>query len=103
MRGTKSMRARAMVRTDFQSKRQLNAIASALKPELHHPAGEKANARLLISGKKLSISFEANDSTALRAIMSSYLRMLRATVNVSESLIQLEHARRPRKSDKQAG
>lgn len=103
MKGTKSMKARATLRTIFQSKRQLQAIASALEPELHHPAGEKANARLLIRGKKLTISFEAKDSTALRAIMSSYLRMLRATINVSESLMKLEHARKPRKSDKQAG
>jgi len=96
------MNARAILRTNFQSKRQLHAIAAALKPELYHPVGEKANSQLLVRGRQLVISFEAKDSTALRAVMSSYLRMLKASINVSESLIQLEQARSPRKSDKQA-
>ena len=95
------MKARAMLRVSFQSKKQLDAIALAMEPELQHPAGERAQAQLRIRGKRLTIMFEAEDSTALRAIMSSYVRMLKATINVSRSLIQLEHDERSRKTDKQ--
>jgi tRNA threonylcarbamoyladenosine modification (KEOPS) complex Pcc1 subunit len=68
----------------------MEAIASALYPELLHPAGQKADARLIRRDKILRIEFEAKDSTSLRAIMSSYLRMLAATINVSTSLLELE-------------
>jgi tRNA threonylcarbamoyladenosine modification (KEOPS) complex Pcc1 subunit len=78
----------------------MKAIASALEPELQHPAGEKAKARLLHRGNRLTLEFEARDSTAFRAIMSSYIRMLKAGVNVSGTLIQLERSRGIRKGDK---
>jgi len=76
----------------------MRAVADALTPELSHSAGEKARASIVTRGKALSLRFEARDSTALRAIMSSYLRMLAATLNVSKSLLQLEHE--VRKADK---
>lgn len=90
MRRTKSPLALATVSVIFRNVRQTRAIADALGPELFHPAGEKARARIDVRGRKLSLRFEAKDSTALRAIVSSYLRMLAASMNVSESLIQLE-------------
>jgi tRNA threonylcarbamoyladenosine modification (KEOPS) complex Pcc1 subunit len=68
----------------------MEAVATALSPELSHPAGQKADARLVRRGKTLKIEFEARDSSSLRAIMSSYLRMLAATINVSMSLLALE-------------
>lgn len=70
----------------------MKAIAQGLSPELRHPASERANARIVIRGGKLSLRFEASDSAALRAIMSSYLRLLAASLNVSDSLIQLERS-----------
>lgn len=83
-------KAHATIRITFRTKNQSDSIAAALRPEIHHPAGQKARARVLASGRKLNLHFEANDSTALRAIMSSYLRMLQASTNVSEALILLE-------------
>jgi tRNA threonylcarbamoyladenosine modification (KEOPS) complex Pcc1 subunit len=68
----------------------MQAIAQALVPETSHPAGEKAQARIVTRGKMLKLQFKAQDSSSLRAIMSSYLRMLRATVTVSKSILELE-------------
>lgn len=99
---TKSTKAQATVRVHFRTRQQMNAIAAALGPELHHPASEKAGARILARGRKLNLRFAARDSTALRAIMNSYLRMLAASLNVSYSLTQLERSHRIRKSDKGA-
>ena len=92
MKRTKS-KAEANVSVTFRSKQQMEAIAQALYPELSHPAGDKAEARLVKQGRVMRLKFVARDTSSLRAIMSSYLRMLAATLNVSASLLELE--RRP--------
>jgi len=89
MRRTKDS-AEARISVLFRSRQQMEAIAEALRPEILHPAGEKAQARITKGGKMLKLQFEARDSSALRAIMTSYLRLLGAAVNVSRSLRQLE-------------
>ncbi len=86
------LKASATVRVAFRTTRQSKAVAAALAPELQHPAGKKAKASILVRGKKMSLQFYARDSTTLRAIVSSYLRMLAASLNVSNSLFQLECA-----------
>jgi len=86
-------RAEARISVTFRSKQQMEAIAQALSPEMAHPAGEKAEARLAKRGSVMTLRFAARDSSSLRAIMSSYLRMLAATLNVSASLLELERKR----------
>jgi tRNA threonylcarbamoyladenosine modification (KEOPS) complex Pcc1 subunit len=90
----KTSKVRASLKIGFQSKRELKAILDSLRPELHHPAGEKARARISTRGKSLLIYFEANNSTLLRAIFSSYLRLLAASLRVCDSLIKLERSSR---------
>jgi tRNA threonylcarbamoyladenosine modification (KEOPS) complex Pcc1 subunit len=80
----------------------MNAVAEALSPELSRPGGDRARARIFVRGRQLRLQFEAKDSTAIRAIMSSWLRMLAASLNVSTSLIQLEGSYQRSKSDKRA-
>jgi tRNA threonylcarbamoyladenosine modification (KEOPS) complex Pcc1 subunit len=89
---TRVANATARLRIVLQSKREVNAILDGLKPELQHPAGEKARAKISTRGKSLILRFEAKDSTALRAIMSSYLRLLAASLNVCDNLIRLERS-----------
>ena len=78
----------------------MEAIAEALRPEILHPAGEKARARITKRGKVLKLQFGARDSSALRAIMTSYLRLLVAAVNVSRSLRQLEVTEKTKRARK---
>jgi tRNA threonylcarbamoyladenosine modification (KEOPS) complex Pcc1 subunit len=68
----------------------MRAIAEALEPEISHPAGERAQVRILMRGTVLKMHFEARDTASLRAAMTSYLRMLGAAVNVSRSILNLE-------------
>lgn len=82
--------AEAEVDVILRSRRELHAIAAALAPETLHPAGEKAQATITIRGHVLMIRFRARDSSSLRAIMSSYLRMVKAAANVCGSLLSLE-------------
>jgi tRNA threonylcarbamoyladenosine modification (KEOPS) complex Pcc1 subunit len=81
--------AEAEVDVVLRSRRQLNAIATALAPETLHPAGDKAEARIIVRARSLEIKLRARDSSSLRAIMSSYLRMLKATVNVCQSMLDV--------------
>lgn len=90
----KILEAKASLKIGFQSERELNAILDSLRPELQHPAGEKATARISTRGNSLIVHFEANNSTSLRAIFSSYLRLLAASIRVCDSLIKLERSPR---------
>lgn len=83
-------KATGNIRLTFTSKRQLNAIANALMAELAYPPGMKTRATLTVRPRILELRFEAIDSTALRAIFSSHLRLLAASLNVSNALIHLD-------------
>lgn len=89
--------AEAEVDAVFRSRRQLNAVADALMPEALHHAGPKARVRIAKQGRGLKLRFSAQDSSSLRAVMSSYLRMLKASVNVCGSVLELEVANSRRK------
>jgi tRNA threonylcarbamoyladenosine modification (KEOPS) complex Pcc1 subunit len=71
----------------------MDAIAEALQPELGHPANERARAMIGRRGRSLNLEFEADDSSSLRAIMSSYLRLVAASLNVADALIELDKPR----------
>jgi tRNA threonylcarbamoyladenosine modification (KEOPS) complex Pcc1 subunit len=55
-----------------------------------HPAGRKAQAVILTRGKTLKLMFQAKDTSTLRAVFSSYLRILAASLKVSSALIEME-------------
>jgi tRNA threonylcarbamoyladenosine modification (KEOPS) complex Pcc1 subunit len=82
-------RARASLRIAFRSERQMRAIADALRPEATYRAGSRARAVIVTRRRDLILRFEGKDSTTLRAIMSSYLRMIKASLNTSNALLQL--------------
>jgi tRNA threonylcarbamoyladenosine modification (KEOPS) complex Pcc1 subunit len=85
-------RANASIRIVFRSERQMRAIADGLRPEASHPTGGKASTRMTTRGNQLVLRFEGKDSTTLRAVVSSYLRMLRASLNAFNALLRLERA-----------
>lgn len=84
-------KATGRIRLTLTSSRQLVAIVDSLKAELAHPVGAKARVALVVRPRILELRFEAVDSTALRAIFSSYLRLLAASLNVSNALIHLDN------------
>jgi len=89
---TRIANASARLKIVLQSKREANAILDGLRPELQHPASKKAKALISTRGKSLVLRFEANNSTALRAIMNSYFRLLAASLGVCDNLIKLERS-----------
>ena len=85
-------KAGATLRIAFRSERQMQAIAAALRPETAHAPGTKAHATVLARGKQLNLRFEGKDTTNLRAIMSSYMRLTRASMNTCNAVLKLERA-----------
>lgn len=86
------MRAHAKLSVQVRSRRLAGAIARSLRPEVDHPAGWKARVTIRVDQKTLELKFVARDTTALRAVMNSYLRIISACLNVTEG-IELEKVR----------
>jgi tRNA threonylcarbamoyladenosine modification (KEOPS) complex Pcc1 subunit len=86
------IRANASLRIGFKSQKQMRAIADALRPEANHPARARGRVRIIIRGRRLTLHFEAKNSTTLRAMMTSYLRMIAASLKACDALIELERS-----------
>jgi len=81
------MRAHAVVRLRFPSKRHLSTVLNALKPETERPLTSRARVRLESEGNSLTMRFEAGDTSALRAAVNSYLHWI-ALVNEACSVLE---------------
>mgnify|MGYP001116243665 CR=1 FL=1 len=81
------MRARAVVRLRFPSERHLSIVLTALKPETQSASTSRARFRLESEGRRLTMMFEADDTSALRAAMNSYLHWI-ALVNDACSVLE---------------
>jgi len=81
------MKAQAVVRLRFPSERHLSIVLSALKPETESPLTSRARVRLKSEGRSLTMRFEAGDTSALRAVMNSYLHWI-ALVNEACSVLE---------------
>jgi tRNA threonylcarbamoyladenosine modification (KEOPS) complex Pcc1 subunit len=80
------MPASAKLDVQTKSRRLADAIAKSLSPEIDHPAGSKAHVRVKVERRKLKLTFQARDATALRAVMNSYLRMIGACLKVTDAI-----------------
>jgi tRNA threonylcarbamoyladenosine modification (KEOPS) complex Pcc1 subunit len=76
------LKARATVRLPFSSKKQLDALVSALKPEINRQIGVRSKAILTNEPGLLLLNVEAEDTVALRAALNAYLRWINSMVNV---------------------
>jgi len=83
------MVCRAKITLHLSSRRLIEAIAKSLRPELGGRVDTKAHASLKVDGKRLELKFHARDTTSLRAILNSYLRMISACVRVARVLDDL--------------
>ncbi len=83
------MKRRAVIRLSFQSKRYLKTVADALKPETRRSPSGRSKTLVEEEDGKLKISFEAKDTSALRAAINAYLRWISLTQNILESVNNL--------------
>jgi len=80
------MSARASVRLRFQSSEQLESVFKALEPETRTSLTKRSKVKMTKEGNSLNLTFEATDTSALRAAINSYLHWILLTREVLESL-----------------
>jgi len=81
--------AKAVVHLKFKSERQLQSSLEALNPELNAPVTRRANVSMQKQGATLVLSFEAEDTVALRATVNAFLRWIASALNVMELIEHL--------------
>ena len=70
------MKAKAIVRLNFNSDKQLEVVSQALKPEIDSSTNSRSKVCMTTEGQTLILDFRATDTPALRAAMNSYLRLI---------------------------
>ncbi len=68
------MKSCIVVRLNFPSEEHLKIVLSALKPETRTPSSSRSRVKVEGRDSNLKLSFEATDTSALRAAVNSYLR-----------------------------
>ena len=80
------MSIKASIRLKMKSKEQLNVIFNALEPETRAPVSSRSAVTIKKDGKTLNLTFEAEDTSALRAAINSFLQWILLTREILESL-----------------
>ncbi len=85
----KLFRARAVVRMKIQSDKKLKTLFEALRPETVRSLSPRSRVSMKLENSTLILEFEAQDTSALRASMNSYLRWINSMSKVLESIDKL--------------
>ena len=82
------MNSTATIRLRFPVKKRLAAIYEALKPETRSSVTSRSKVTVQKDDRTmtLTLAFEANDTSALRAALNSYLHWIRLTNDVLEAM-----------------
>ena len=78
------MKAKAVVRLKFSSEKQLNVVLQALKPETEISSTHRSKVHVKTEDQSLVLDFRATDTSALRAAMNSYLRLISVAMNLQK-------------------
>ncbi|WGM88993.1 MAG: KEOPS complex subunit Pcc1 [Candidatus Bathyarchaeum tardum] len=78
------MNAKAVVRLNFFSDKQLHVVIHALKPEIDSASTSRSKVCMTTEGQTLILDFRAADTSALRAAMNSYLRLIGVAMNLQK-------------------
>lgn len=76
------MKAQAVIRLNFSSEKQLQVVLQALKPETETSSTPRSKVHLKTEDQTLILDFRAKDTSALRAAMNSYLRLIGVAMNL---------------------
>ena len=81
------MKTQAIIRLRFATQKNLHAVLKALVPETVKPATNRSLAKIERENSVLVLRFEATDTSALRAVINSYLHW---TLLAMDTLSRLE-------------
>jgi len=78
------MKAQAVIRLNFSSEKQLQVVLQALRPETETSATPRSKVHMKTEDQSLILEFRARDTSALRASMNSYLRLIGVAMNLQK-------------------
>jgi tRNA threonylcarbamoyladenosine modification (KEOPS) complex Pcc1 subunit len=78
------MKAQAVIRLNLSSEKQLKAVLEALKPETETSTTSRSKVDMKTENQTLILDFRAKDTSALRAAMNSYLRLIVVAMNLQK-------------------
>ena len=81
-----SREIKAIVRLKFPNEKFVALVMDSLGPEAASSSVHRSKVCLSHEGEELTFTFEAEDTTALRASMNTYLRWLQLLNNIYETL-----------------
>ena len=83
------MKSCIVVRLNFPSEERLKIVLGALEPETTTPPSPRSRVKVEGRDNKLILSFEATDTSALRAAVNSYLRWVSLVNDMCSALDSL--------------
>ena len=78
------MKTQAVIRLNFSSETQLKVVLEALRPETETSATPRSKVHMKAEGQSLILDFRARDTSALRAAINSYLRLIGVAMNLQK-------------------
>jgi len=78
------MKAQAVIRLNFSSEKQLKVVLQALRPETETSSTPRSKVHMTTEQQRLILEFKAKDTSALRAAMNSYLRLIGVAMNLQK-------------------
>ena len=78
------MKAHAVIRLNFSSEKQLQVVLQALKPETETSSTLRSKVHMTTEDESLVLDFRAKDTSALRAAINSYLRLIGVAMNLQK-------------------
>lgn len=78
------MKARAVIRLNFCSEKQLKVVLEALRPEIETSTTPRSKVDIKAEGRGLVLEFKVTDTSALRAALNSYLRLIGVAMNLQK-------------------
>lgn len=78
------MKAQAVIRLNFSSEKQLKVVLEALRPETETSVTPRSEVQMKAEGQSLILEFRARDTSALRAALNSYLRLIGVAMNLQK-------------------
>ncbi len=84
------MKKNAVVHIELSSEKLLQILLSALLPETKKTASSRSKVLIEGEGKRLTIRVEAEDTTALRAALNSFLRWVALVRDTYEAAVRFE-------------
>ncbi len=85
------MKRNAVVRLELPSEKLVQIILKALLPETKKPATSRSKVLVEGRGKELTLRVEAQDTSALRATLNSYLRWVALVKDAYKVTASLEN------------